>query len=212
MKTKLLALALAPALALAVACGDDTEENPNPNPSQVFDTADKVYTAIDGQTWKMLGTNIPSHPNGYPSGWNLGSVTQCYYSATISSANRTFTVSSEKGTMQGNPGPGAMGTCDTTTKAGDNAPYPSNALLIENVKSDGSCFDITVTFTGFSQEGRGKLSADGKTMTLELFFGGQAVNHRCANGAVGSSGVTITYPGQSPAPFTGNAQQVYVRQ
>ena len=210
MSKKLLALALAPALALAVGCGDDTDPAPTPTETK-YDTADKTYTAIDGHTWKMTGADIPSHPNGYDENQNLGAATQCYFSATIASANRTFTVSSEKGTLNGAATTGAIGTCDNATKAGDNAPYPSNALLIENVKSDASCFDITVTFTGFGQEGRGKLSEDGKTLTLELYFTNQAVGHRCADGAVGSPTVKRIVQGQQVA-FTGNAQQVYRRQ
>ena len=69
---------------------------------------------------------------------------------------------------------------------------------------DGECFDLTVTFNGFSQEGRGTINADGSLVTLELFFGGQAAKHRCADGDPGASGVTI-----KSTAFTGNALQKY---
>jgi hypothetical protein len=68
-----------------------------------------------------------------------------------------------------------------------------------------------VNYTGFSQEGRGSLSADGSTLTLELFFASQAANHRCAAGNPGTAGVTLTTTAGTQ-PFTGNAQQVYLRQ
>jgi hypothetical protein len=75
---------------------------------------------------------------------------------------------------------------------------------VENVATDGSCFDFTVTYTGFGQEGRGCISPDGKKAILELFFNGQATGHRCADGAVGSSGVTV-----NGNAFTGDAVQIY---
>jgi hypothetical protein len=79
---------------------------------------------------------------------------------------------------------------------------------IENAKEDLSCFDVTFNYPGgFTQEGRASLSADGKTLKMELFVSQQAVGHRCADGAVGAS--TVTFLGK---PFTGNAVQTYVAQ
>jgi nitrous oxidase accessory protein NosD len=48
------------------------------------------------------------------------------------------------------------------------------------------------------------MSADGKTLRLELFFEGAAVGADCASGAVGAK--TIKVGGNA---FTGNATQVY---
>jgi hypothetical protein len=82
--------------------------------------------------------------------------------------------------------------------------FDSTAVLFENFKNNGACFDMTATYSAFQQEGRGSISADVKTLTLELFFKDQATGHRCADGDVGAP--TIKLPG---AMFTGNAKQVY---
>ncbi|MGC3999900.1 MAG: hypothetical protein QM767_21650 [Anaeromyxobacter sp.] len=83
-------------------------------------------------------------------------------------------------------------------------PFSSTNVLIENVAGNATCFDVTVTYTGFAQEGRGRFLDDGDTLELELFFSGQATGHRCADGAVGEATVTL-----NAAAFTGNAVQTY---
>jgi len=61
-----------------------------------------------------------------------------------------------------------------------------------------------VNYGTFQQEGRAKFSADGLTMTLEIFFAGQTTGADCASGDVGSGGIV-----RNGAAFTGNALQVY---
>lgn len=198
--TKRIAIAAIAALALA-ACGG-SDDDPPAGPS--LDTATAIATYLDGRTWVMTGADIPSHPNGYSEDVNFGAATQCYNRVTLSMAAATWTTVSALGTLTGAPNAGDTGDCDRATVLATLPAFNSNAVLIENVAGNGACFDLTVTYTGFAQEGRGKFSADGRTMTLELYFSGQATGHRCANGAVGASSVTL-----NGAAFTGNAQQVY---
>jgi hypothetical protein len=77
-------------------------------------------------------------------------------------------------------------------------------VLIENVRDNGECFDFTITFPGFGQEGRGKIEEDGSEMTLELFFKDRATGHRCDDGDVGDRTVTA-----SGVAFAGDARQIY---
>ncbi|GAO01330.1 hypothetical protein [Anaeromyxobacter sp. PSR-1] len=198
--TKRIAIAALAALALAACGGSDSDPPSGPT----LDTATAIGTYLDGKRWVMTGNDIPTYPNGYSEDVNYGAATQCYNRVTLSMAASTWTTVSALGTLTGAPNAGDTGDCDRTTVLATLPAFNSNAVLIENVAAGGACFDITVTYTGFAQEGRGKFSADGRTMTLELFFSGQATGHRCANGAVGASSVTL-----NGAAFTGNAQQVY---
>ena len=188
------------ALALA-ACGGSSDSGPS---APTLSSASAIATYLDGKTLTMAGDNIPAYPNGYNQNMYLGASTQCYHQTTIQIAGTTWAVTSQLGTLTGASTLGAIGTCDRTTVAGNPVSFTSNTVLVENVQGNGTCFDITVTYTGFSQEGRGAFSEDGKTLKLELFFGGQAANHRCANGVPGTSGVLL-----KGAAFTGNAVQTY---
>ncbi|MBF5043579.1 hypothetical protein FGE12_14375 [Aggregicoccus sp. 17bor-14] len=204
MKNKLLSALMLGSLCLA-ACGGDDEGTTNEPTTPAFTTAQAINTYLEGKTYLMEGANIPSHPNGYDENKNLGSYSQCYNKVTmVITGGPTYAVTSDLGTFRTE---GSTTICDNTTKSGNAAPFTTTNVLVENVAADGSCFDVTYTYNGFGQEGRGKLSKDGKTMTLELFFAGQATGHRCVNGAVGSKTVTL-----NGAAFTGNAQQVYVQQ
>jgi hypothetical protein len=205
MKKQLLSAVMLCSLGV-VGCGDDQTGTPNQDTGPKYNTADKISTYLEGKTLTMSGANIPSHPNGYNEDVNYGSATQCYQSVTMQVAAGTYNVTSVLGTLEGAPQPGNTGTCNHDVKSTE-LKFSTTAVLIENVAADGSCFDVTYTYTGFKQAGRGQVSQDGQTVKLELFFEGQASGHRCANGAVGSS--TVTLNGQ---PFTGNAVQVYTIQ
>ncbi|MBK9519188.1 MAG: hypothetical protein IPO09_17920 [Anaeromyxobacter sp.] len=192
--------ATAAAVLLLAACGGSSDEvAPN------VDTPAAIATYLDGKTMTMTGADIPSHPNGFNENQNFGASTQCYVSVGMSVAAGTWSVVSQLGTLSGAPTAGSIGTCDNAAALGNPLTFSSAAVLIENVAANGTCFDFTITYTGFSQEGRGAFSADRKTLQLELFFGGQATGHRCAGGAVGQAG-TVTLNGLA---FTGNAVQTY---
>jgi hypothetical protein len=186
-----------------VGCGgDDTTTKPPPVPT--FDNADNIRNYLEGKKLSMEGASIPSHPNGFDEDVNYGSVTQCYQKVEMSIASGNFAVTSTLGTLRDAPTVGSKGSCDHELAAGTPQAFTSKASLVENVKADASCFDISIDYGSFKQQGRGNISADGKTLTLELFFEGQASGANCASGAVGSQTVTL-----NKAPFTGNAQQVY---
>ncbi len=197
MKKKLLSAVMLCTLGL-VGCGDDGTDTGNTPPAKKYDTSAKILAHLEGKTMVMEGANIPSFPNGYSEDRNLGSLTQCYAKVVMAVAGGVFNVTSDLGSV-------SSGECDHV-KANEQK-FATTNVLIENVKGDGECFDVLFTYTGFAQEGRGKISADGKTVTLELFFKDQAVGIKCANGAVGSGNITL-----NKAAFTGNAQQVYVIQ
>ncbi len=175
--------------------------------SSTATTAAGINAYLEGKTLLMEGNNIPTDPNGFSEDMNLGPNTQCYHSTQITIGGGTWNVNTELGTLNGAPTLYSTGTCDRTTVSGSPLSFTSTTVLIENVQGNGACFDITVTYTGFSQEGRAAFSTDGKTLTMELFFGGQATGHRCADGAVGAATVTL-----NGHPFTGNAKQIYVVQ
>jgi uncharacterized lipoprotein NlpE involved in copper resistance len=197
MKKKLLSAMMLCTLGL-VGCGEEHDHDHDHDTEVKYNTADKVKTYLEGKTMVMEGANIPSHPNGFSEDVNYGSATQCYNKVTMRMAGGNFSVTSTMATVQDTG-------CDHV--AAGELSFTSTAILVENVKADGSCFDITVTYNGFSQEGRGQISQDGKTAKLELFFSGQATGHRCAAGTVGAQTVTL-----NSNAFTGNAVQTYTIQ
>ncbi|MFY2558918.1 hypothetical protein ACN469_14915 [Corallococcus terminator] len=196
MKKKLLSAVMVCALGL-VGCGDDDDKAP-PIEAPKLNSSANILAFLEGKTLLMSGDNIPSHPNGLNEDVDYGAASQCYQSVTMSVAGGNFKVDSIPGTI-------ADGACN------HNAPknplsFTSTTVLIENVASDGSCFDVTFTFPGgLVQEGRGGFTTDQKTLKLELFFKNQSTGSRCANGAVGTAS-TVTLNGQ---PFAGNAVQTY---
>jgi hypothetical protein len=169
-----------------------------------YDTPDKIRTLLEGKKLVMEGANIPSHPNGFNENTNYGSATQCYQKTEMNVSGGNFAVTSTLGTLRDAPTVGTTGTCDNAVAAGNPLSFTSTAVLIDNVVQNGACFNISVTYPSFKQVGRGKLAADGKTLTLELFFENQAVGATCESGPVGSRTVKL-----NGADFTGNARQVY---
>ncbi len=184
------------------ACGGSGTSAPTLN------TAAAINAYLDGKTLVMTGADIPPYPNGFNENTNYGSATQCYNKSTISILSGVWTVTSILGTLNGAASTGATGTCDTSTPLAGASPltFTSTGIAISNVVGNATCFDIAATYSGFAQEGRGAISADGKTVTLELYFSGQVSGDHCANGAIGS-GVTL-----NGSAFTMNAEQVYVVQ
>jgi hypothetical protein len=168
-----------------------------------YDTASKINAFLEGKTVVMEGANIPSHPLGYDEDVNFETATQCYKKVTMKIQSGNYNVTSELGTLQNAPNKGDKGTCDHTTKSTEVS-FTSTVAKVENVATDGSCYDFTVTYTGFAQEGRGCISPDGKKLMLEIFFKDQAVGHRCGDGAVGGGGITL-----NGKAFNDNAVQVF---
>ncbi|NTX10280.1 hypothetical protein HUA74_44275 [Myxococcus sp. CA051A] len=196
MKKKLLSAVMVCALGL-VGCGDDDDKDP-PVEAPKLNSSANILAFLEGKTLLMEGANIPSHPNGFSEDVDFGASSQCYQKVTMSVAGGNFKVDSVPGTI-------TDGVCNHDAPKNPLS-FTSNTVLIENVTSDGSCFDVTFTFPGgLVQEGRGGFTADQKTLKLEIFFKNQSTGSRCANGAVGAAG-TVTLNGQS---FAGNAVQTY---
>lgn len=202
MKKKLLSAVVVCALGF-FGCGGDDETN-KPPAVPTFDTADNIRNFLEGKKLSMEGASIPAYPNGYDEDVNYGSATQCYQKVEMTVASGNFAVTSTLGTLRDAPNLGNKGVCDHEVAAGTPQSFTSKAALIENVKADASCFDVSFDYGTFKQAGRGNVSADGKTLTLELYFEGQASGANCASGAVGSQTVTL-----NKAAFSGNSQQVY---
>lgn len=205
MKKQLLSAVVLCTMGL-VGCGDDPVIVDPPDTTPKLDSQANILAFLDGKSMEMTGANIPSHPNGYNEDIDYGAATQCYQKVTMSVAGGNFKVDSIPGTIQNSPGPAqAGGTCNHEL-AKNPLSFTSTSLVMENVAADGSCFDVTFNFPGgLVQEGRGGFSADRKQLKLELFFKGQATSNRCANGAVGATGITL-----NNTAFTGNAVQTYV--
>lgn len=178
--------------------GGDSGEDAGP---LVLDTPQEILDYLEEKTMTLEGGAIPSHPYGYDEGRNLGANTQCYQRVTVSQSSGGWHFVEVLGTLDGAPSVGDMGTCDHATASGELS-FDTTQILFENVMAD--CFDVNLTFAAFTWEGRGKISPDGQTLSLELFFDNQATGHRCMDGAVGSASVQLN--GQ---PFTGDAVQVY---
>lgn len=195
-----------------VACGSTSTTDagvvdsgvPDAGPKD-FSTSAKILGYLEGTTMVMTGADIPTSPNGFNENLNFGTNTQCYNKVSIQTLASNFIVTSDLGQFNATPDAGIAGMCDRTIKTNTQS-FTSTTVLIENVANNGECFDITVTYSGFSQSGRGKIAADGKTVTLELYFA--AAHNRCADGAVGATGVTLSTQ-SGPVPFTGDAKQVY---
>ncbi|HZH79310.1 MAG TPA: hypothetical protein VEY88_25045 [Archangium sp.] len=208
MKKQLLSAVMLCTLGV-VGCGED---NPNPTPpvdtGPKYNTEDKVFNHLEGKTMVMEGENIPDTPNGISEDVVFGDATQCYNKVTMQMGARNLTVTSVRAVIEGATGNPPVGNCNRANIRDTLAPFTSTIVAISNVKEDGSCFDITVTFggRGFSQEGRGLVSQDGKMLQLELYFPG-ALGHRCADGAVGAKTVR-----QNNRDITGNTVQKYVIQ
>jgi hypothetical protein len=176
-----------------------------------YNSVTAITNFLENKTIEMTGADIPTHPNGFDRNQNLGAASQCINKTSIAiTSGLTFDTSTILGTLTGAPNVGDVGTCDINTAAGSPLSFKSTAVLIENVAADGSCFDITVTYDTFSQEGRATISADGKTVKMELFLATQASGHRCAAGAPGLTKVTVTPTGGSPTELAlGQALQTF---
>ncbi|MBK8480786.1 MAG: hypothetical protein IPL40_06385 [Proteobacteria bacterium] len=173
-----------------------------------YNTVTAVTAFHDGKTLVMAGSNIPTHPQGADENMNLGTATQCLHKVTMKlNAGPQLVVTTELGTLNGAPTADSVGTCDRTTVFGAPLTFTTSALLIENVAADGSCFDLRATYTGFAQEGRGAIAADGRSARYELYIAGVATGHRCADGPLGSK--TVKLAGN---PVTGDSVGTFVLQ
>lgn len=192
------------AATLTAACSyEDIYQDAQGGSNVRFGSPSRIGAYLDGKTLTMSASAVPSHPNGYDENVNFGQATQCYHQVKMAPLAGRYTVTSQLGTLVGAPNTGDTGSCDRSTMAAELS-FDSTAALVDNVKGDGECFDFTITYPGFGQEGRGSLQDGGSTLVLELFFKDTAIGHRCDDGMVGDPTVTL-----SQAAFTGDARQTY---
>jgi hypothetical protein len=163
-----------------------------------------VLAFLDGKTLVMEPDGVPSHPNGFDANINYGQATQCIHRVVMTESAGNFRLMTEMATLEGAPQTEDVGRCDRATPNGQTFSFDTTAAHVENTKDDGSCFDLTLTYAGFGQEGRGGFSPDKTILYLELFFRDQAIGHRCADGGVGDPTITL-----NQEAFTGDAVQVY---
>ena len=207
-KVKLGVVAVALCAGALTGCGSDPGGETGDTGSQAtLDTAAKIEGFLDGKAMIMAGDDIPSHPNGFFQDLNAGQATQCYHRVEMSLAGTNFHVKSALGTLQDAPNTGDVGTCDHESMSTE-LKFDSTSYLVENIEGDAECFDFTVTYTGFGQEGRARITEERTVLELEIFFKDSASGITCADGAVGSGGITIGTGGDAK-PFDGDAVQVY---
>ncbi|MFN3201026.1 MAG: hypothetical protein ACE366_21680 [Bradymonadia bacterium] len=171
-----------------------------------FTSTSKIEAYLDGKVLLMAGADTPSHPNGFDENVNFGQATQCYNLTEITVLGTQWTTRTVLGNLENAPETGDVGTCNRDVE-GIPLEFVSTAVVLTNIEGNGECFDVTATYPGFGQEGRGRISADGSTIELEFYFKDQAVGHRCADGAVGAPG-TVFLNG-ADTPFEGNAVMLY---
>jgi hypothetical protein len=187
-----------------VGCGSDPAGGGSSgDPSIQLDSQAKIEGFLEGKPLVMAGDDIPTHPNGYLRDVNFAQATQCYVEVDMNLQGSNFDVKSKLGTLEGAPNSGDVGTCDMNTVSNE-LEFASTSYIVENVQGDAECFDFTVTYPGFGQEGRGSISADRSELNLEIFFKDQGTGIRCADGVPGSGGITL-----NGAAFEGDAVQVY---
>lgn len=163
----------------------------------------KILAFLEDRYMLMEADNIPTDPQGYNENINFGQATQCYHSVNLTVPDGQFRIESTTGVLEGAPEVGDVGSCDHSTPR-ENFLFTTTTAAIENVVGNAGCFDATFDFGSFMQEGRGRISDDQQVLSLEIFFTGQAIGHRCADGGVGDPTIDL-----NGAPFTGDAVQAY---
>ena len=174
----------------------------------VLGNLNSIYDYLVGKTFVETGADIPPFPYGWDQNANHdGSASggACFTKQTLQFTTMpgTWSLTQTFGTLTGAVVDGSAGTCDTSTPAGAPVGPTADVFTLQNLQGNATCFDIDVSAADLS--GRGAISSDGKTMSLELYHHTlYPSGHRCANGAVGAAGVELGGVG-----FSGNAVQVW---
>jgi hypothetical protein len=189
-------------LSASLGCGSSPGEGPSGS-NATLNSQERIEGFLETKLLLMAGADIPSHPNGYSKDVNFGQATQCYHRVEMTLTASNFNVDTSLGTLMNAPNPGDVGSCDQEAEA-TMLEFVSTSYVVENVTGDAECFDFTITYPGFGQEGRGSIVDDRTKVELEIFFLEQATGHRCADGAVGSGGIML-----KGEPFEGDAVQTY---
>jgi hypothetical protein len=170
-----------------------------------------IYNYLVGKTYIETGADIPAFPYGWDANANNNGSPNggaCFNEQTLqfTSLAGDWSLTQTPGTLTGAVVDGSAGTCDTATAGGSPTTPMADTYTLSNLHGSAVCFDIDVSAA--DESGRGDLSADGKTLTLELYHNSlNPSGHRCADGSVGFTGVMF-----GSTPFTGNALQVWKQQ
>jgi|SRR5580698_8778043 hypothetical protein len=161
----------------------------------------------------MTGADIPSDPYGESEDiFEANGKTQCYNQWTIQCVSSgAWSVTVATGTWVGPENAGATGVCDNSEVSGGGS-LGTVFVTFSDVHASAACFDITVMNSSgvVGNTGRGSLSADAQTFSLELYVAGTpsapgtTTGDTCADGPLGSQTVTL-----NGAPFAGDAVQIY---
>ena len=150
---------------LMMGCGPDETTDPNNTGSRKFEHPDEDLRVSRGEDAGDGEGQHPDPPERVLPGHGFRCVESCYNKVTMVAEGGNFAVTSDLGTITGSAGVVTPGTCDRTTKS-NTLTFKSKSTLIENVKGEGECFDVTFTYDGFVQEGRASLDADGTLLRL----------------------------------------------
>jgi hypothetical protein len=197
------ALVLAAALGCAACSGGGARDA---GAGLDLSSASQILGQLAGNTWVMAGADLPPYPNGVNQDLDLGANSECFVSSTLTLDGGVLVNQLELGLVAPVPDAGIT-RCDHTTSTGTMT-LTSSSLRLDNVAADGTCFDLTIGYGRFGEEGRGQMSPDGQTVTLELYFSGWATRDRCQDGPVGDGGVQLIIAGKL-VPVLGDARQVY---
>jgi hypothetical protein len=159
----------------------------------VLNTPAAIYAYLDGKTMVMTGADIPRYPGGTSENDNG----YCFNTVTVQiTSSGAWNVIYTPGTLSSD-------TCDNSVVSGAPFTLPGGPTIptISNVQGNAVCFDVSSS----GQSGRGTITQDGKTVSLELYnLTNSPTNDACENGAVGSGGVAL-----DGIAFTGDAVQVF---
>lgn len=168
-----------------------------------FSSSTQILAYLNGKSLIESGTGFPPYPFGFSDSVNYGAATQCYAQIVLSIAGNSVESRSILGTLVGAPNSGDHGVCHHDQPSSMFS--FSSTLVIQNVRDNGGCFDVDITFSSFAYQGRGRMAQDGQTVDLELFFVDQATGMRCSDGDVGSGTVRVqnmSLPGSAVQHFS----------
>ena len=178
-------------------------------------------------TWLMTGKQqIPPNILGLPES-TFSSSALCYHQTRViarkaQGTDAVFSVENRPGTpVINSPTMTILNYCNNDQPSSELFSAPTVSTSVSITPRTKDCFDINISYNLVRQEGRGKFSADAKTLELELYNGGlNPSNHRCENGAVGDTSAipgsgypTVATVGASnPSGRPASAVQKYTRQ
>jgi hypothetical protein len=169
--------------------------------SPTVNTPEAINAYLAWKTMVMTGADIPPYPVGFDENVVYPpNISICYNTVTILPSVTGWTWTWVTGTLL--PVDGST-MCDHQDVSKSQT-YTYAPVTISNVQGNATCFDIN--FSGAANpEGRASISADGKTVSLEVYNPQDLpTGDTCADGNVGSHTVSL-----KGTPVTGDAVAVF---